>query len=236
MTADSGRGTHRWAIGILLVAIGLLILLENLDVLDLGSFVTRWWPLLILLVGLWKLIVWGAQSLGTAVLLMIIGVLCLLATLNVIAWGEIFRLWPILLISIGTWILLRPVRHFSEKFRATEGEDADILDAWALFGGADRRLTCQQFRGGKATALFGGINIDLRQAMLAEGEHALDLSAVFGGIDVLVPEDWDVWITGSPIWGGLEDRRRKVVASDMRSKGRLHINAFVIFGAVEIKN
>jgi predicted membrane protein len=236
MSPDSGRGTHRFGIGILLISIGLFILLANLGVLELGAFVSRWWPLLIVLVGLWKLVVWGAQSLGSALLLIIIGILCLLATLDVISWGNIFRLWPVLLIAIGAWVLLRPSRHFSEKLRVTEGEDEDVLDAWALFGGAERQVTSGQFKGGKATALFGGIDIDLRQSGLAEGEYSLDLTVLFGGIDVWVPEDWDVWVTGSPIFGGIDDKRAKRRETERSSRGRLHINAFVMFGGIDIKN
>jgi predicted membrane protein len=220
----------------LLVVIGVLILLDNLQVLELGPFVNRWWPLLLVLAGLWKILVLGAQGLGTALLLLIIGSLCLLASLNVITWGQLFAIWPVLLVVIGVWMVLRPTRHLSEKLRATDGEDVDILDAWALFGGAERQVTSQQFKGGKATALFGGIEIDLRQANLAEGEHALDLTALFGGIEVTLPEGWDVWVTGSPIFGGIDDKRSRQKQTGVASRGRLHINAFVMFGGVDIKN
>jgi predicted membrane protein len=236
MSSETGHGTHRLGVGLLLVVIGGLILLANLDVLNLGPFVSRWWPLIIIGIGLWKLGVWGAQSLGSFLVLIIIGVLCLLANLGVIAWGAIFRLWPLFLIVTGIWVLFRPTRHFGEKLRDTDGDDPDFVDAWAIFGGAERKATSKQFKGGKATALFGGIDIDLRQAELAEGEHALDLTVLFGGIDVYVPEGWDVWVTGSPIFGGLDDRRDKTSEADVPRRGRLHINGFVMFGAVDIKS
>jgi predicted membrane protein len=236
MPREHGHGTHRLGIGILLAVIGLLILLDNLGVLDLGPFLGRWWPLIIVLLGLWKLVVWGAQSLGSALLLIIIGILCQLATVGAIEWSAIFRLWPVLLIAIGAWMLLRPTRHWGEKHRAIGGENIDFLDAWALFGGAERRLTSQQFNGGNATALFGGIDIDLRQAQLSEGEHSLHLTALFGGVDVFVPPEWDVTVTGTPLFGSLEDKRSKAQATKGASKGRLHINAFVLFGGIEVKN
>jgi predicted membrane protein len=236
MAPTRSRGTHRLIIGALLVVIGLFILLDNIQVLELGTFLSRWWPLLIILVGMWKLIVLGAQSLGSALLLLTIGILCLLATLNVISWSDLFDVWPILLIVIGVWILLRPSRHLSEKFRATEGEDIDVLDAWALFGGAERQVSSSRFQGGKATALFGGIEIDLRRAQLAEGDQALDLTVLFGGIEIRIPEDWDVWVTGSPIFGGIDDKRVAITQAEKASHARLHINAFAMFGGVELKN
>jgi predicted membrane protein len=236
MARIRGQGTHRLGIGILLVAIGLFILLDNLQVLELGPFLSRWWPLLIILVGLWKLLIWGAQSLSSGSLLMVIGILCLLATLGVITWSDLFQIWPVFLIVIGAWILLRPTRHLSEKLRAAEGEDIDMVDAWALFGGAERQVSSSQFKGGKATAMFGGIEIDLREARLAEGEQSLDLTAVFAGIEIRVPEDWDVWVTGSPIFGGIDDKRTGRMNGQGTSGGRLHINAFAMFGGVEIKN
>lgn len=236
MPREAGHGTHRWGIGVLLTVIGLLILLSNLDVLDLGPFLSRWWPLLIVLLGLWKLVVWGAASLGSVLLLMIIGILCQLATMNVIAWSDIFRLWPLLLIVIGAWMLLRPTRHWREKRRAAGGENIDFLDAWALFGGAERQVSSQQFKGGNATALFGGIDIDLRQAKLAEGEHSLHLTALFGGVDVFVPPDWNVSVTGTPLFGSLEDKRRKIQGIEATAKGQLQISGFVMFGGIEVKN
>lgn len=236
MERGSSHGTHRLGIGILLTAIGLLILLDNLDVLDLGPFLGRWWPLLIVLVGLWKLVVWGAASIGSALLLILIGILCLLATLDVIAWSALFRLWPLLLIVAGAWLLLRPSRHRSKKQEVEAGEASDFLDVWALFGGAERRVTSQQFKGGNATAIFGGIDIDLREAQLTEGEHSLHLTALFGGVDVFVPHDWDITVTGTPIFGSLEDERRRTQPMERHAKGRLYISGFAVFGGIEIKN
>ncbi len=236
MAREPGHGTHRLGIGILLTIIGLLILLSNLEVLDLGPFINRWWPLLIVLLGLWKLVIWGAASLGSALMLLTIGVLCLLATLDAVAWSDIFDLWPILLVAIGGWMLLRPTRHWGEKRRVLGEELIDFLDVWALFGGADRQISSQQFMGGNATALFGGIDIDLRSSKLAPGNHALHLTALFGGIDVFVPPDWDVMITGTPLFGSLEDKRNRLPSGDVPAKGRLHITAFIMFGGIEIKN
>jgi predicted membrane protein len=236
MPTETGHGTHRWGIGVLLTVIGLFILLSNLDVLDLGPFLSRWWPLLIVLLGLWKLVVWGAASLGSALLLIIIGLLCQLATLGVITWSAIFRLWPVLLIAIGSWMLLRPTRHWTEKYRVAGPGNVDFLDAWALFGGADRQVNSQQFKGGNATALFGGIDVDLRQAQMAEGEHSLHLTALFGGVDVFVPQNWNVIVTGTPILGSLEDKRQKKQVAEEATGGLLHISAFVVFGGIEIKN
>lgn len=236
MPRESGRGTHRWGIGLLLVTIGLLLFLSNQDVLDLGPFFSHWWPLVIILVGLWKLMVWGASSIGSVILLIVIGILCMLATWDVIAWSALFRLWPLVLIAAGAWLLLRPSQHRAEKHGSEAGEDIDFLDAWALFGGAERQPASQQFKGGNATALFGGIDIDLREAQLAEGEHSLHLTALFGGIDIFVPQDWDVTVTGTPIFGALEDKRRKASSTKGPAKGRLHISGFVMFGGIEVKN
>ena len=236
MAQTRGQARHRLGIGVLLVFIGLFILLDNLQVLELGPFLSRWWPLLIILLGLWKLLIWGAQSLSSGLLLMAIGVLCLLATLGAITWSDLFRIWPVFLIVIGAWILLRPTRHLSEKLRAAEGEHIDMLDVWALFGGSERQVISSQFKGGKATAIFGGIDIDLRGARLADGEQSLDLTAIFAGIEIRVPETWEVWVTGSPIFGGIEDKRASKTAGERTSGGCLHINAFAMFGGVEIKN
>jgi hypothetical protein len=57
----------------------------------------------------------------------------------------------------------------------------------------------------------------------------------FGGIDILVPDDWRIGVRSTPIFGGVEDKRdhSRPVAADAPT---LHIDAVTLFGGVEIKS
>jgi predicted membrane protein len=55
--------------------------------------------------------------------------------------------------------------------------------------------------------IFGGININLEQAKLAPGKIPLTLLAIFGGFDIIVPEEWNVEVRGIPIFAGMKVTR-----------------------------
>lgn len=57
-----------------------------------------------------------------------------------------------------------------------------------LLSGRELANTSPQFEGGRITALFGGVELDLLHATLA-ADAELDVTAVFGGVDVTVPDD-----------------------------------------------
>ena len=88
------------------------------------------------------------------------------------------------------------------------------------------------FRGGDLTAVMGGCEIDLRQAEI-NGDAAIDVFAVWGGIEIRVPENWSVAFRVTPILGGVEDKTRPSLGA---SAHRLTIRGVVVMGAVEVKN
>jgi hypothetical protein len=74
--------------------------------------------------------------------------------------------------------------------------------------------------------------VDLRDARIESGEAVIDTFAFWGGIEIIVPEDWQVACKGLPLMGGFEDKTRG--APD--AKQRLIVKGLAIMGGVEIKN
>ena len=81
------------------------------------------------------------------------------------------------------------------------------------------------------SAVFGGVKCDLRKAKIKE-DVVINASAIFGGITILVPEDMQVKISSTPIFGGVSDERKN---KNDNSKVIIYINATSMFGGVEIK-
>ena len=77
---------------------------------------------------------------------------------------------------------------------------------WAIFSGFKRRIDAQDFKGGDIVAVFGGVNIDLRHAAIAGDRAVIEINALFGGIDIRVPETWSVVMKGVGIFGAFEDK------------------------------
>jgi len=100
------------------------------------------------------------------------------------------------IIATGLWMLLRPAWHPNRSEASEVG--GDDLSISQVFSGSARKIESQNFRGGKADVVFGSAEIDLRAARLAGGQAVLVLSAVFGGIEVYVPRDWQIVLEGRP--------------------------------------
>jgi predicted membrane protein len=110
------------------------------------------------------------------------------------------------------------------------------LSEWAVFGGTRRRVDSQDFQGGEAFALFGGVEIDLRKAGSTRDEIFVEANALFGGIEIRVPETWNVTVRGSGIFGGYEDETMDSRVTTESKQPHLILNGFAVFGGVHIKN
>jgi hypothetical protein len=102
----------------------------------------------------------------------------------------------------------------------------------AVFGGAERKGRWSVGPHLKATAVFGGVEIDLTDAVFESPEVVIEVQAVFGGVDIRVPENVTLVGSGVGIFGGFEIREQ--VAADpyapvVRVKGK------AVFGGVEAR-
>ncbi len=217
--------------GIIIMAVGVLLLLQQMDKLDFGDVISRYWPLILILVGIWQLIANGFRNTGGPLLLIALGVVFQLWKLDILGRKTWSYVWPLLIIFAGLWTLLGALRHRSPA--ATVIKEGDI-DAFALFAGLERRVDSPAFRGGKATAIMGGVDLDLRGAGLAEGSAAIDLSVIMGGITLRVPRGWRVEMDARPLLGGIEDKHTYEPAT--QGGGTLRVKATAILGGIEIKD
>ena len=104
----------------------------------------------------------------------------------------------------------------------------------------------RDLNGHTAVAVFGATQLDLAAAPLALGETRINVVSIFGGADILVPDDVAVRITGISMFGGVNVRGREVSSgifsvNQYESPGyasaprRLHIDATSIFGGAKIR-
>ena len=214
-----------------LIGLGVLFLLDQAGQIDAGDVLGRWWPVLIILLGLLQLAANPRGYLGAGILIGI-GAVLLVGELKLLPFSVWDLVWPLLLIGLGAWLLLgRSASVFQADRRAEPGE---LVNSFIAFGGRDILSSSAQFRGGSVTALFGGSKLDLRQARLAAEGATLSATVAFGGIDVLVPEDWHVEIRGVPLFGGFGDKRARAVAPTADTP-RLTISGAAIFGGIDVK-
>jgi hypothetical protein len=87
-----------------------------------------------------------------------------------------------------------------------DDEDANEVRLVAIFAPVAFHSTASAFRGGTLDCWYGGGIIDLRDATLDEAGAHLEVKAVFGGAQIVIPRDWRVEIDVNGV-GGARDVR-----------------------------
>lgn len=228
-SVQDGLSIPRLVFGLIVVSIGVVFTLDRLDLVEVGQF-WDYWPVVVIAVGVGHLAQPGrASNRGWGVALVVFGSWYLAYNL---AWVDHspWHLWPILLVLVGLGLVWKAVRGPASGVGARS--DA-VVRGMAVLGGLERSSAAKDFRGGDLTAVMGGCELDLSQASIGESPAVIDTFALWGGIDIRVPEDWNVVVDGWPILGGFEDKTGKRSVDPAKT---LVIKGMAIMGAVEVKN
>lgn len=230
---SSGNGRQlggRMIFGFALVSLGVLWTLDNLNVLD-ASQVTHWWPVLLVLFGLMKITGIGADKATVpGGIFTVIGSLLVVDRLHLINFS-VRDAWPLALVAIGIGVVYRSMRGPE----AAGNEDGDsFVRSFALMGGVVRRNRSEAFRGGDLSAMMGAVELDLREAQLDNGRAVVEVFAMWGGIEIIVPPDWRVESEVTPIMAGFEDNTRLTPGAEIA--GTLVVRGFGVMGGIEVKN
>jgi hypothetical protein len=236
---------------VLMIAAGVFLFLDNIGLVHFHD-IWRFWPVALIAIGVAKLT--DCRGLGGRVwslMLIAVGVSFLLDNLGI--WHASWNLvWPLGLIGFGLLLLVNalerhnfPVDSASRPGSASSGDSPpsntspeDTLREWVTFGGLKRKLDTQNFQGGEAIAVFGGIEIDLRRANIAPGtkDVVVDANSTFGGIEMRVPDTWRVITRGIGIFGGYEDKTIPPRGQEGAEAPRLIVKGYALFGGVSIEN
>lgn len=221
----SGQGL----VGAVIVLVGVVLLAETTGLYDTGRL-WRFLPSLFVLVGIYAMVTSRFRNLTGPLVLIVFAGAVQLVTLDLIAGEDVLSLWPILLIVAGLSILAGQFRSTAHAVSGTE------VDAFALLGGNEQRATSETFTGGTLTALFGGVELDLRETTVEDRPARIDATALFGGVEVVVPRDWNVQMDILPILGGAEDERPRRETAATHDEIDLVVTGFVAFGGVTISD
>jgi predicted membrane protein len=225
----AARVTPQVVFGFVVIALGIIFTLDNLHVIYAEDYL-RYWPVALIAIGLTK--IWQVRSgFGNPIagfLFLLFGTWLLLNNLGYIhrdAWS----FWPVILIFVGSMIMWQGMR--GRRQRAGLGAN-DTINGVAVLSGVQRQSNVTAFRGGELTAFMGGCEIDLRKASI-NGDAVIDVFAMWGGIEIKVPETWTVINKVTPFMGGVEDKTLQPAAP---SEHRLTLRGLVLMGGIEIKN
>lgn len=231
---EARHAGHRILFGLAVVGVGVLALLDNLRMFDVALLRT-FWPLGLVLWGLGRL-AWPHHRGSGLFGVILIGVGLMLTGQNLgyvhFHWRD---WWPVVIIVAGLSILMRgffPRQGEAPCFDASTLEHGDLASINASFSAISQRNDSRNFKGGRITSTFGGVELDLTQAAIDGPEAVLDISARFSGIELRVPREWLVVVEVDSTFGGVEDK----TVPPMNPGPRLVLRGEVVFGGVEIKN
>jgi predicted membrane protein len=225
-------------VSVLIIVAGAALLTENLGLFRFRDFWT-YAPALLVAFGVVKVAEARGQRSGSIFggIVAAIGMLWLLDNLDIIHFSP-GLIWPMIIIGFGVSALVKALdRHRGGPAIAADGSQDEPSDGpihlQAFFGGNKRNISSAGFRGGDAVSMFGGIELDLRQAGMAGRRGVLDITVMFGGVEIKVPTAWNVTTQAFSIFGGVEDKSARNMTP---GAPELVITGTVMFGGISVKN
>lgn len=219
------KNITRFVTGIGIIVVGFGLLLGNLNVFNFGDFISTWWPLAIVLAGV-LILVNDAKSYIWALIVIAFGVVLQLRELDIVSVNPWQLIWPLVIVAVGVSILVN--RSGSRQLVSKEHRD----DIRAILGGSQQKNRSEDFKGSKLTAILGGVELDLRKAVI-KNDATVEVFSLMGGIEIKVPRNVIVKNQTSAILGGVEDSTDQELS---KTSPTLYITGEVILAGVEIKS
>ena len=218
--------------GVVLVALGVVACLNALDITDVDIFFDGWWTLFIIIPGFVSIFTEKEKFGG--ILGVAIGVFLLLCCQDILDFSMIWKLGlPAIIVAVGLKMIFSGVfRNKSDKVtESIKAEGVEIPKYNATFSGSNANYNGEMFYGAEVNAIFGGVTCDLRGAFI-EKDCVVNATAVFGGIDIFVPDGVNVKVNSTSIFGGVENKKQKAYQENAHT---VYVNATCVFGGVDIK-
>lgn len=221
-------------IGVLFLVAGVAIGGNMLGFFEFSFNPAGWWTIFIIIPALYSMAQCGLNT-GNGIIL-ITGIILLLNAQEIIpvtiSWQLIL---PVVLLFIGFQLLFsRGSGHKQQNDTASGHKHGPFKkgenNATAFFSGQDIHFGADEFTGASYSATFGGITADLSSAILTR-DVEITVSVLFGGIDIILPENIKVSTQVIPILGGFECKYRSSKDPEAHT---VHINGNATFGGVTI--
>ena len=216
--------------GITIVALGGVLLLRNLEIIKFDSWNVFWgtvWAAGLVLAGLMTIV--SSQKLlvrAWGLLLMAAGVSIGLNAYGIIDVSIWKLFWPVVLIAVG---LMMVFSIGSANRKRAEESGTNDNEKVAIFYGEESRVR-GNYTGGSLTAVFGGVDLDLRQAKIKDGA-VIDVFTFCGGINISLPDDVIVENEVRGVLGGSDDK----TVPKPSAKKTIYLKGECVLGGLEIK-
>ena len=228
------------ALGLVILAAGVLLLFNRLDMISpqVGDHLFSW-QLILIAIGFVSVV--GHKNNMGGWIMMAVGGFFLLTDIIVVpaTFHDIF--WPLLIIIIGLVILIKGRSKsssfpmpFGSKGVNEEHSSENAFEDVSIFGGNKKSYHIRNFRSGKVVAIFGGSELDLRECQLSDQGAVIEIFNMFGGTTLIIPKNWRVQSDVIAIFGGFDEHSQQAVA-DSNDQPTVFVKGMAIFGGGEVK-
>lgn len=249
--------------GIILLVVGLVLLVHQLDFFFFPGWLISW-PMGLIAIGFYNGAKHQFRNSGWLIMVLI-GVIWL--SNDAFPHYDVGRItWPLCIIIFGLWMILRrgnrwdkhkadwdkwqqgqtqtpPSTDPNASFDASQAKTEykykntygdDYLDAVSVFGGVKKTILAKDFKGGEIVNIFGGAELDLTQADI-NGRVILDITQIFGGTKIVVPSNWQVVSDIAAVFASVDDKRIRSTAASGTEK-ILVLKGVSIFAGIDIRS
>lgn len=215
--------------GVVFIAVGIFYAGDSFNLWEFRLFFDGWWTLFIIIPCLISIV---ENGFGTGnVVGLAIGILFLLSSQGIVNSRIVGKLiFPAILILIGIKIIFRD--NFSKNVKKNLNININRegrLEYTSIFSGQKEIYPNQQFSGASILTIFGGMELDLRNAIINE-DIVINSTSICGGVNILVPSNVNVKISSIPIFGGAANKARPCINVNAPT---IYINATCIFGGLD---
>lgn len=217
--------------GLVLVVVGVILGLNTLGITNINIFFRGWWTLFIIIPSFIGVL--SSKNKTGDLIGLAIGIALFCAARGHLRYGTIIKLlFPTILVIIGLSIIFKDTLNSKIRDEIKKINKTSDTEYCATFGGQDINITeKEEFNGCNLDAVFAGIKCDLTKAKILD-DVVINACAVFGGIKIIAPENVNIKVTSTPIFGGVSNQTNNVINEKNKT---IYINATCIFGGVEIK-
>ena len=218
--------------GLVLVAVGVVAALNALEITNIDIFFEGWWTLFIIIpcfIGIFTSREKFVNLLGVA-----FGVFLLLCCQDILEFAMLWTLGvPVIIVAIGLKMIFGGFfKHKSEKIEENfKNSGVQTPKCSASFSSSNANFAGESFYGTELNAIFGGVTCDLRESVI-EQDCVIKANAIFGGIDIFVPEGVNVKVHSNSLFGGADNKEHKNSSENLCT---IFVHANCIFGGVDIK-
>jgi hypothetical protein len=136
------------------------------------------------------------------------------------------------LVLVGPPVTVATPQTSSRFAIDTVGQNSESDNMIAVFGGVTRKGRWRIRKNTRALALFGGMDLDLRDAIFEAPVVEISGFWCFGGLDIKVPEGIEVQDQIAGIFGGSEVRD---IGEPASGAPKVVIKGVALFGGVSVK-